>query len=524
MTRVSDWLERPATVAVVHPFHSFFTTGLPKASRAAKNTRAVRTDRRFDRFGPFVLDRDRRELSRDGRPLPLAARHVEVLLALTAEAGRIVAKDALVAAAWPDTAVSDDSIFRAINDLRHALGAQADGAPHIVTHKGRGYCFAAAVERGDASDAGDLDALLDPYVAFVEGRAALETLDRHQISRARDTFAAALRADDRQPSAHVGLATALMLQLEATRADANRDRDALATAEHHATEGCRLAPPSADAWSTLALVRHRRGRTVDAVAAARKAVALEPGEWRHHLRLGFVAGGAERLRAALQVLKVSPQNALAHWLASTVFVARQVFDLALEHVRAGCAAQDDQRPRPGHPHGLTAVGLHLLHGLVCAAQGDGDAARDALARELTFEDSGHIYARESSANAWYTRGALEWRDGQLAVARHAFDQALQRIPDHALASRALVALGCDRPIRQPEAADEPLATAIADAAADALRGRDEEAVRRCVEALALERAPGPGAAWIIPVEPLLHVAARREAWAPVLTLLHQRAS
>src|SRR5262245_52631840 len=81
-----------------------------------------------------------------------------------------------------------------------------------------------------------------------------------------------------------------------------------------------------------------------ALAAARKAVAIDPKEWRHHLSLAFVSGGAERLHAAHRALAMCPDLTLAHWLAATVFMARELFDAALEHIRAGCAGQDAQPP------------------------------------------------------------------------------------------------------------------------------------------------------------------------------------
>ena len=135
---------------------------------------------------------------------------------------------------------------------------------------------------------------------------------------------------------------------------------------------------------------HRSGSAGEAIAAARKAVTLDPGNWRHHLRLAFVGWGEERLRAAHRVLTLCPGLALAHWFAATVFVARQAFDAATEELRIGCASQDAQRTESGR---FKAVGLHLLLGLVLAARGDEGAALDEFTRELEFEGDGQLYAR-----------------------------------------------------------------------------------------------------------------------------------
>src|SRR5262245_53244437 len=179
------------------------------------------------RFGPFELDSSRRSLVRDGEPVSLPDRHLDILAFLASNAGRIVSKDALITAGWKDVAVSDNSIEQAISSLRRTLGNQPGGAAYIETLARRGYRFAAVVERAPAreSDAA-LDAMLAPYRAFVDGRAALETLDRDAITRAREAFAEALRAEPDHPSAHIGMANACVLGFESTRADAAPDVDA----------------------------------------------------------------------------------------------------------------------------------------------------------------------------------------------------------------------------------------------------------------------------------------------------------
>ena len=57
----------------------------------------------------------------------------------------MLSKDALIAAAWRDVAVGDNSLEQAISSLRRALGAQDDGTPYIETLARRGYRFGAAV-------------------------------------------------------------------------------------------------------------------------------------------------------------------------------------------------------------------------------------------------------------------------------------------------------------------------------------------------------------------------------------------
>ena len=58
------------------------------------------------RFGPFELDSTRRRLSRDGEPLLVSDRHLEILSLLAANAGQVISKDESIEAAWKDVAVA----------------------------------------------------------------------------------------------------------------------------------------------------------------------------------------------------------------------------------------------------------------------------------------------------------------------------------------------------------------------------------------------------------------------------------
>src|SRR4029079_4580187 len=171
-----------------------------------------------------------------------------------------------------------------------------------------------------------LEALLAPHRAWVEGRAALETLERGQILRAREVSAhVRVQLPDQAP-AHVGLANACVMQFEMTRTERTPDVAALETAAAHARDACRLDPTYGERGARLGFVLDRAGQRADALAASRKAVSLEPDNWRHHLRLGYVSWGEERLREASRTLALLPGFPLAHWLAATVHVARAALD------------------------------------------------------------------------------------------------------------------------------------------------------------------------------------------------------
>lgn len=107
------------------------------------------------RFGPYVLDVGDRSLKRDGVVLPLTPKTFDVLATLVASAGRLVDKSAIFRAVWPDTAVEEGNLTKAVFTLRQVLGGR-DGTVFIETVPKRGYRFVAPVLNGHAAMAGTM--------------------------------------------------------------------------------------------------------------------------------------------------------------------------------------------------------------------------------------------------------------------------------------------------------------------------------------------------------------------------------
>ena len=61
-------------------------------------------------FGPFCLSLARRELLKDGIPVPLGSRAFDLLTALVQRQGSVVGKDELLAEVWPDTVVEENNL------------------------------------------------------------------------------------------------------------------------------------------------------------------------------------------------------------------------------------------------------------------------------------------------------------------------------------------------------------------------------------------------------------------------------
>lgn len=486
-------------------------------------------------FGPFSFDAGTRQLTRDGVVLKVPARHLDVLAALLAKPGAIVPKDTLVVVAWNDVAVTDNSLEQAVSALRKVLGSHAGGEPYIQTVARQGYRFAGSVhtQRGRESDA-VLAALVAPHRAWVEGRAALESLAAPRVAQARAAFERLLQSAPHDTIGHVGLANACAMQFEATRADLVPNATALAMAAQHAEEACRLDPGNAEAWATRAFVIDRMGQGQEARALAARAVSLEPDNWRHHFRVALVSWGEARLRAARRTQALLPGMPLAHWLAATVHVARQVFDEAERELAAGIDSmratdEDDGAKFPG-------VALDWLAGLIRLLRGDEAAALAHFERELAHGDRQHLYSREACASTWYALGAVHLRHGRRQDAEAAFRHAVEHVARHPAAA-ALVALGAER--GQLAAAYAGPIPSVAERADVTSRVVVDLALAAAVHAMitgagpvdaaarvghALARAETGSRAWWLPVEPILRVADHPAAWAPVLAQLRARAA
>src|SRR6266568_2231222 len=96
------------------------------------------------RFAGFELDPDRAELRRPGgEAIKLRPKTRDVLALFTANPRRVLSKQELMEAVWPDVHVGDDSLFQCIREIRAAL---EDGDRKIIKLvTGRGYVFDAEV-------------------------------------------------------------------------------------------------------------------------------------------------------------------------------------------------------------------------------------------------------------------------------------------------------------------------------------------------------------------------------------------
>jgi TolB-like protein/DNA-binding winged helix-turn-helix (wHTH) protein/tetratricopeptide (TPR) repeat protein len=93
------------------------------------------------RFGPFVLDPAIRQLSRDGAPITLPPKAFDILVLLVRTRGRVVPKQELLDAVWPETAVIENTLTQRIKEIRGALGDEVQEPRWVKTVSRIGYRF-----------------------------------------------------------------------------------------------------------------------------------------------------------------------------------------------------------------------------------------------------------------------------------------------------------------------------------------------------------------------------------------------
>jgi DNA-binding winged helix-turn-helix (wHTH) protein len=96
------------------------------------------------RFDRFTLNLARGALlTSDGAELPLRPKSFALLQFLVENAGRLLDRDTIMQAIWPDVFVTDDSITQCVRDIRRVLGDESQRL--LRTLPRRGYLFNVAV-------------------------------------------------------------------------------------------------------------------------------------------------------------------------------------------------------------------------------------------------------------------------------------------------------------------------------------------------------------------------------------------
>jgi DNA-binding winged helix-turn-helix (wHTH) protein len=154
---------------------------LPEISQVAgQSLDQVATMRKSFQFESFTLDVERLCLHGPSGQADLRRKSFDALRYLVEHASRVVTKEELIKAVWPNVTVSDESLTQCISEIRRAIG---DGGLRIVkTVSRRGYLIGVPVSAGDVRAVSQMSTASAPVeprssAVHVPGRVA-EKIDR----------------------------------------------------------------------------------------------------------------------------------------------------------------------------------------------------------------------------------------------------------------------------------------------------------------------------------------------------------
>lgn len=104
-------------------------------------------------LGEWLVQPSLNRLSRDGRSAQLRPKVMDVLQALAAKPGDVVAKERLIEEVWAREFIADSALSRAVFELREALGDDPHHPTYIETIAKRGYRLVAPVTPAEAQNA-----------------------------------------------------------------------------------------------------------------------------------------------------------------------------------------------------------------------------------------------------------------------------------------------------------------------------------------------------------------------------------
>ena len=156
-------------------------------------------------FGDYELDTQRHELHHAGTPCSLEPQVYAVLLYLIRHRDRMVSKQELLDQVWPETFVSESTLYQRLRAVRQAVGDSGRAQRVIKTVHKQGYRFSAVVEERQPTAVGE--GILDTSV--VELPVVPETPEGAAAMADASLLPVVPAATDRMPGAERKLATVL---------------------------------------------------------------------------------------------------------------------------------------------------------------------------------------------------------------------------------------------------------------------------------------------------------------------------
>ncbi len=352
------------------------------------------------RVGPWQVDLATREVECCGTQRRISPKAAAVLAELIAAEGRVVSRDALLDAVWPDVTVGEESLTHAVSELRRAL-RDVSGGPALIdtVHKAGYRLLVEAVPEVDINPVahslippGD-DFDLDAYMLCLDARQVLERSGAGAVQRSLEICAEAAARAPGFAFAQAEYAVAIVNR----RLYSGQSGPSLEAAAEAAETAVRRRPDQAPNHAALGFALSALGRYEPARRAFLDALSKDTESFESHYlfaRAEFSAGEmAAAARLAERAGQLRPDDYRALYLASGAWAQlgdhrRQRAAASRGYARALQRLEAD----PDEPRALNVKGSFLAR----------------LGRYTEALDAVEAYERKGEPLEYYTVATLAW--------------------------------------------------------------------------------------------------------------------
>lgn len=377
------------------------------------------------RLGDGLFEPLRGELRLEGRTVTLRPRTAALLGYLLTHPDRVVEKDELMQAVWPDAVVTEDSIVQCIKEIRQALGEAGRG--WIRTLPRQGYAFIGNAPRDLAAVAADQPA--PPAAAAAAPRGGFQARWRQFVAVAAVAGSMVLGLAwlgwPAEPGGSSSPPPLSIVVLPITNATGDADRD---NATDDLTEA--LTDSLARAAGTIVIA--------PSTAFAFKSKPVDARRVGAELNVRYVLEGSLRLDDAQPVLTMrlaDTASAVQLWNqefrpADSARLRELVVDRLADTLGLHLMRAQARSARPEHAASAAVSGLMTQARAALRAGNDASpAARTLLESVVQHDDDAEAWAMLATSYVWEARLSAT-RERDLQQARQALERALAIAPDN----------------------------------------------------------------------------------------------
>ena len=282
-------------------------------------------------FGDFRLDVSEHRVERltGATKGSLQEKAYQTLLTLVRNCGRLVTRDELLAAVWPDAVVEENNLGKAIYAVRSFLGESEQGKKYIETVPKHGYRFIAEVRRISGNGSRNAErpgsgpkpfpAASPAYDLYVRGKVKAGSENIEDTENAIKVLEAAVAIDPYFAPAYAQLARAY--NTRAFKFSSGSKRKLLQeNAEVAVEKALALDPELAEAHFARGLILWTNTKGFpheQAIRSYRRSLALDPNSDEAHHQLSMVYSHTglldEAQRELAITLDLNPNNTMARF-------------------------------------------------------------------------------------------------------------------------------------------------------------------------------------------------------------------